>query len=511
MTALPPRPINRPVFFIPLAVLATALVASLWQGARFLTAETAFNDWILRNFGPVFTVTSVVFLILLAAIALSPFGATIIGGAGAKPLLGRWRWFAVTLCTTIATGILFWGVAEPLFHLNAPPKMLGLAPGSDAAATFAMSTMFLHWTLTPYAIYTVAALAFAIVYYNRREPFRLSSLFVPLIGQRAHGPVGSAVDILCLYALVAGMAASLGAGILSLAGGVEGLGGFSGGVPLRWAIAALIVACFLISAATGLQKGIAGLSVLNTWLFFAIIAFVLVAGPLGEMLGLSLRGGADYVRTFVPRNLGLDVDADWHRQWTIFNWANWFAWAPVTALFLGRLAVGYSVRAFILINLILPALFGAVWMTAIAGATIAIDQHSGASLYAVLASQGPDPVLFRLFDALGGGTFVTATVLFAIFLSYVAGADANVSAMSALSTHGISPDAPEAPLAVQIVWGVTVGLVAIVLVASSGIDGIRMMSVLGGFPALFVIVGAALSLCVMAVRGRRDAAPALPG
>ena len=83
--------------------------------------------------------------------------------------------------------------------------------------------------------------------------------------------------------------------------------------------------------------------------------------------------------------------------------------------------------------------------------------------------------------------------------------------MSALSTHGISPDAPEAPLTVQIVWGVTVGLVAIVLVASSGIDGIRMMSVLGGFPALFVIVGAALSLCVMAVRERRDAAPALPG
>src|SRR3546814_612986 len=304
------------------------------------------------------------------------------------------------------------------------------------------------------------------------------------------------------------MAASLGAGILSLAGGIEGLGGFSGGVPLRWGIAALIVASFLISAAAGLQKGIAGLSVLNTWLFFAIIAFVLVAGPLGDMIGLSLSGGADYVRTFVPRNLGLDVDAGWHRQWTVFNWANWFAWAPVTALFLGRLAVGYSVRAFIAINLVLPALFGALWMTAIAGATIAIDQHSGASLYAVLASQGPDSVLFRLFDALGGGSVVTATVLFAIFLSYVAGADANVSAMSALSTHGISPEAPEAPLFVQFIWGVTVGLVAIILVASAGIDGIRMMSVLGGFPALFVITGAALSLVVLTVRGRRTAIPA---
>ncbi len=502
------HPLNHAVFFTPLAILLTAVLLSLWQGVAVLAAETAINDWILRHFSPLFAWAGLAFLAILGAIAVSPLGGRIIGGPQAKPILGRWRWFAVTLCTTIATGILFWGAAEPLFHLNDPPAMLGLAPGGDAAATFAMSTMFLHWTLTPYAIYTVAGLAFALVYYNRREPFSLSSLFVPLLGQRAHGPVGTGIDIVCLYALVAGMAASLGAGILALAGGVEGIGGFVGGTALRWTIAAAIVGSFLISAATGLQKGIAGLSVLNTWIFFVIIAFVLIAGPTAEMFGLSLRGGSDYFRTFVPRNLGLDVDTDWHRQWTIFNWANWFAWAPVTALFLGRLAVGYSVRAFILYNLILPSLFGAVWMTAIAGATIALDQQSGASLYAVLTAQGPDPVLFRLFSALGGGPGVAAVVLFAIFLSYVAGADANVSAMSALSTRGITPDAPEAPLWVQGMWGITVGLVALVLVASGGIDGIRMMSVLGGFPALFVIIGAALSLIAMAVRGRHDAVPA---
>lgn len=503
------HPINRPVFFIPLAILSAALLLSLWQGPAFVAAETAVNDWILRQLGPVFSGAGLGFLVLLAAVALSPLGKTIIGGTAAKPLLGRWRWFAVMLCTTIATGILFWGAAEPLFHLNAPPPMLGLKPGSDAAATFAMSTMLLHWTLTPYGIYTVAALAFALVYYNRGEPFSLSSLFVPLIGKRAHGPVGTGIDIVCLYALVAGMAASMGAGILAIAGGIESLGGFAGGMPLRWGIGALIVASFLISAATGLQKGIAGLSVLNTWLFFAIIAFALLAGPTAQMFGLSMRASGEYISTFVPRNLGIGVDPDWSRQWTIFYWGNWFAWAPVTALFLGRLAVGYSVREFILMNLVLPALFGALWMTAIAGSAILLDQQSGASLYAVIAAKGPDSVLSSLFDGLGGGPPATGLMLFTIFLSYVAGADANVSAMSALSTHGISPDAPEAPIAVQSVWGIAVGLVAVVLVAASGIDGIRMMSVLGGAPALFVIIGAALSLAAMAVRGRRLAAPAI--
>lgn len=509
MPAASRHPLNRPVFFVPLAILTIALLLSVWQGAAFVAAETAANDWILRRLGPLFAGAGLAFLALLAVVALSPLGRTIIGGTGAKPLLNRWRWFAVMLCTTIATGILFWGAAEPLFHLNEPPSMLGLEPGSDAAAAFAMSTMFLHWTLTPYGIYTVAALAFALVYYNRGEPFSLSSLFVPLLGRRAHGPVGTGIDIVCLYALVAGMAASMGAGILAIAGGIETLGGFAGGMPLRWAVAILIVASFLISAATGLQKGIAGLSVLNTWLFFAIIAFALLVGPTAETVGLSLRGGAEYAATFVPRNLGLDVDGDWSRQWTIFYWGNWFAWAPVTALFLGRLAVGYSVREFILMNLVLPALFGALWMTAIAGSAIVLDQQSGASLYAVIAAKGPDSVLFRLFDALGGGPAVTGLILFTIFLSYVAGADANVSAMSALSTRGITPDAPEAPMAVQSVWGIAVGLVAVVLVAASGIDGIRMMSVLGGAPALFVIIGAALSLAAMTIGGRPSTAPVI--
>ncbi|MBB6424834.1 BCCT family transporter [Sphingopyxis sp. JAI128] len=509
MPASATHPLNRPVFFTPLAVLLAAVLLSLWQGSAFVAVETAINDWILRSFSPLFASAGVAFLALLAGIALSPLGGRIIGGPQATPILSRWRWFAVTLCTTIATGILFWGAAEPLFHLNDPPAMLGLEPGSDAAATFAMSTMFLHWTLTPYAIYTVAGLAFALVYYNRREPFSLSSLFVPLIGQRAHGPVGTGIDIVCLYALVAGMAASLGAGVLALAGGIEGLSGLSGGAPLRWAIAIAIVATFVVSAALGLRRGITRLSLLNIWLFFAILLFVLVASPAtGRLPMLGLSGLGDYAGTFLPRSVGADVDPDWHRQWTIFNWGNWFAWAPVTALFLGRLAVGYSVRTFILFNLLLPALFGAIWMIVIAGTTIALDQQSGGSLYAVLNSVGPDPLLYRLFSQLGGGSPVLMLLIGAIFLSYVTAADSNVSAMSALSTNGISPETPEAPLAVKIIWGVVVGLVATVLVAASGIDGIRMMSVLGGFPALFVILGAALSLAVMAVRGRHEAAPA---
>lgn len=496
------HPVNRPVFFVPLTILAIALCLSLWRSSLFLQVETNINDWILYHFGRLFAFAGFAFLPLLTIIALSPFGRTIIGGSEATPLLGRWRWLAVILCTTVATGILFWGVAEPLFHLNAPPSKLELRAGGDNAAAFAMSTMFLHWTFTPYAIYTVAALAFALLYYNQGEPFSLSSLFTPLIGRRAHGAAGNGIDIICLFALVAGMAASLGAGVLALAGGIEGLLHIQGGEWLRGAIAAAIVATFILSAVFGLRRGIARLSLLNIWLFFAILLFVLLSGFADALPSLGLAGVRDYVTTFIPRSFGEDVNTDWHRQWTIFNWANWFAWAPITALFLGRLAVGHSVRTFILFNLVFPALFGALWMTIIAGTTITLDQSLHGGLYDTLTKLGPDPLLYSLFSRLGGGGFILAMLILAIFLSYVTAADSNVSAMSALSTRGITPESPEAPLRVKLAWGIIVGLVAVVLVAASGLEGIRMMAVLGGFPALFVILGAALSLATMALRSR---------
>lgn len=80
MTIAPPRRINRPVFLIPLAVLAAAVLTSLWQREAFLAAEVAINDWVLTWFGPAFALAGVAFLALLAAVALSPLGRTIIGG-----------------------------------------------------------------------------------------------------------------------------------------------------------------------------------------------------------------------------------------------------------------------------------------------------------------------------------------------------------------------------------------------------------------------------------------------
>ena len=494
--------LNKKVFFPPLIFLIATVLYSLLDAEGFLASANQINTWILVNFGWLFSWSTFFFLLVIGFVYFSPIAKVRIGGEHAKPILSRWRWFAITLCTTVATGILFWGPAEPLYHLNAPPLGLGLEAGSIEAQQFSMSTMFMHWTVTPYGIYTVAGLVFALAYYNLKQPFSLGSLLYPLIGNRAHGVVGTALDIICLYGLVAGMAASLGTGILTLMGGLDKLLGIPQSDFLLAIIALAVVITFIISAASGLMRGIRILSDYNIKAFIALAIFIFLTGPTIVLLKMGWSGLLDYLYYFLPRSVSLDIQLDsaWQNSWTIFYWANWLAWTPITALFLGQLAKGYRVRDYIHYNLILPSLFGGFWMVVFGGTSMAMDRASNGNLYGILVNEGEQNVIFNILDQLPLGAILSIIFLFIIFVSYVTAADSNTSAMSGISTKGISPENPEAPLMIKVIWGGLIGLIAWVMITYAGVDGIKMISVLGGFPALFILIAVSFGIIRLCFR-----------
>lgn len=487
--------LKKEVFFPPFIFLLIATIYSVVDQEGFLASAKFLNDWILQHFDWLFSWSTLAFLFLLIVVYFSPLARIRIGGKDAKPILTKWKWFAITLCTTVATGILFWGSAEPLFHLNAPP--IDVEAGSAAAKEFAMSTMFMHWTFTPYGIYTTAALLFALTYYNMRQPFSLASLLYPLMGKRAYGALGVGTDVICLFALVAGMAASLGTGILTLSGGLHKVFGWEESSFLTAIIALTIVGVFIASAASGLQKGIRLLSDINIRAFFIIAAFVFIFGPNWEMLQTAGIGLIDYFANFFQRSTGLanEIPDSWSHSWTVFYWANWMAWTPITALFLGRLGVGYTVRDFIHFNLVFPSIFGGIWMMIFSGASMNMDLAGrDAPLYQILTSQGEQNVIFEIFAQLPASNLISIFFVLTIFISYVTAADSNTSAMSGISSKGINPENPEAPLMIKIAWGLMIGIVSYIMITFAGIDGIRMTSNLGGFPALFLVIFVAIGL-----------------
>jgi glycine betaine transporter len=491
------------VFFPPFGVLILVCVFSLLDPARMIGIISELNTSMMRSFGWLFSVGALFFFLLCLGVYVTPLGSIRIGGKSARPLLTRFEWFSITLCTTIATGILFWGTAEPLFHLHAPPASLGLVPNSREAATFAVSTMYMHWSLIPYGIYTLAGLLFALSYFNLKQPFSLGALLYPVLGRQVHNSLASLIDALCLFCLVAGMAASLGAGILILSGGLEQLAGVPYTTLNMGLVALAIVLSFVASASSGLLRGIRYLSEINVGVFILLGVFLFLAGPTVYMLRFGIESLGEYFAHFFHRSLLGTVtdDVAWAQSWTIFNWTNWLAWTPVTALFLGRISVGYTVRQFIQFNLFLPALFACIWIMVFSVTSIQMDlQSPGSPLYAVLNQEGgASRVIFTILDQLPFSKITSLIFLGTAFLSYVTAADSNTSAMSGICVS--QSDAPhgEPPLYIKVAWGALIGMVAWIMVSfagegrDKGLDGVKILSNLGGFPALilmlFVAVG----------------------
>lgn len=485
-----------------MVLLVASLLYSLVDKDGFLNMVTTANGWILQHFDAAFSYTSFVMVLLCIIVFVSPIGSIKIGGRAATPLLNRYQWFSIILCTTIAVGILFWGTAEPIYHLSSPPNTL---PADKDLVGFSMATMFMHWSFTPYAIYTIPALLFAIGYYNMKHSFSLSTMLFPITKNTDHKWWGISLDNICLFALVAGMSASLGAGILSISGGVQKLLSTSGSSTLTAIIALVIVLSFTISAATGLLKGIRVLSSINLIIFLLLCFLIAALGPTGKLAGYMLTGLKDYVINFIPQSLstGNFGDKEWTHSWTTFYWANWMAWAPISALFLGRISYGYTVREFIVFNWLLPSCFAIVWMTVFSGTSIYHEMSGGLSLSNILSEKGPESVMYAIIETYPlTGVFIIL-FLVSMYISYVTAADSNTLAMSGLSSTGISPDSPTPPNYIKYTWGILVGLVSWVMISFAGIDGIKMLSNLGGLPALFLLMLCCIGTVTLLVKRKQ--------
>jgi len=488
--------INKLVFYPPLFLLIATVLFSLTNNDLFIEIISNANAWILKTFGWLFSWSSFIFLIVLLFTYFSPIAHKKIGGEDAIPLLNKWRWFAISICTTIATGILFWGCAEPLYHYASPPTGLQIANNSVDSMQFSLSTLYMHWSFTPYGIYCVTGLVFALVYYNLKRPFRISSLLFPLFKNKKLNAQNNILDIICLYSLVLGMSASLGAGILSMIGGLEQIFAIPKSNFMIGIVGLSIIFCFILSAVTGLQKGIKWLSTINICAFILIAIYVFSFGYSGEVLALAGKGMSDYFINFVPRsvNIGSGIDAEWLNSWSIFYWANWFAWAPISSLFLGRISRGYTVRQYINFNLIIPSSFAIIWMTIFSGNTLYLNELMDNALFNLMSANGEESVMYALLNEMPLGRTLSIFTLIIIFLSYVTAADSNISAMSSISANEDMESDGEAPTFIKVIWGLVIGGLTYVMLSTAGIDGIRILSVLGGFPALFIIILAAFSL-----------------
>ena len=212
----------------------------------------------------------------------------------------------------------------------------------------------------------------------------ISSVFAPLIGRRrATGPLGRVIDILAIFATLFGSAASLGLGALQIGAGIEFNGWVdSAGANLLVIIIVVLTICFILSAVSGISRGVEMLSNVNMVLALVLAVFVFLVGPtlfILDLLPTALGTYVDQLARMASRSdaSGLEPMKAWLSTWTVFYWAWWISWTPFVGMFIARISRGRTIRQFVTGVLLVPSLVSLVWFAIFGGAAIDAQRSAG--------------------------------------------------------------------------------------------------------------------------------------
>lgn len=455
-------------------------------------SATILYDGVVPYGGWAFILVTGAFVLFCLILGFSRYGRIRLGADDEEPEFRTSSWVAMMFAAGMGIGLVFFAVFEPVSHLTDPPP--GTTPaGSDEAVDTAMATTLFHWTVHPWAIYSIVAVAVAYSAFRKGRNQLISSVFYPLLGkERSEGAFGKAIDAMAIFATLFGTATSLGLGALQVGGGLSSAGWIDEpGTFLIVAIIALLTLGFIASASSGVAKGIKWLSNINMVVALILAIFVLVVGPTVLILNLIPSSLTGYFGELIEMSgrSATTAGEDWLAQWTIFYWAWWISWAPYVGVFLARISRGRTIRQVLIFVIGVPSAATLVWFSIFGGSAMQ-RQRSGTDI----AGKGSEQeATFDLMQTLP--LFLPIAILLMILVSifFITSADSSSTVMGTLSQYGVV----EPRRRIVVFWGVVVGAVAAVMIlvgGGTGLEGLRQLVILVSVPFMLVMILLAISL-----------------
>lgn len=464
-------------------LVAAVVVWGLSFPDSFSQVSQKALDFVVTDFGWAFVLFSTVFVVFVITVAASKFGTIKLGAIDEEPEFATGSWIAMMFAAGMGIGLMFYGASEPLdFYRNGVP---GHEPHEVGTS---MATAMFHWTLHPWAIYAVVGLAIAYSTFRIGRKQLLSSAFTPLFGERAvNGPVGKFIDILSILATVFGTACSLGLGALQIQAGLQASGLVSS--PSDFVVVGIVLVltlAFILSAISGVGRGIQYLSNANMVMAAVLAIFVFILGPTISILNLVPGSVGNYLSSFtemIARTAESNNGeaGEWLSSYTLFYWAWWISWSPFVGMFLARISRGRSIREFCIGVLLVPAGVSTLWFAIFGGTAIHLEQKGES-----IAGESTEEELFNLLHALPLGMIagIVAMVLLATF--FVTSADSASTVMGSMSQNGRTDAAPW----LSATWGALTAAVGLVLLLTNedALSNLQNVTIVAASPFLVVLI-----------------------
>ena len=432
------------------------------------------------------------FLVFVIYLAFSKHKNIILGGQDAKPEFSNINWIAMLFSAGLGVGLLFYGVAEPVLHFSSNSIHEEGASFSDKA-NLAMNLSYLHWGFHGWAIYGVVGLCFAYFTYNKNLPFRVSSFFSGRFTKNIWGRVS--LDVIAIIATIFGIATSLGLGANQINSGLGYMEILEESFMSTVGIVVVITLMGLASVVLGLKVGIKILSQLNIILCTILLAIVFLGGPTSYILDGLVQNLGSYIQNLLSLSTNTQgyLDSSWQNGWTLYYYSWWFAWSPFVGLFIARISYGRSIQEFLIGTVLVPSSIVFLWMGVFGNAALyqefiepnslstAINNDIAVSLF-VFLEQFP-------FSKLLMGLAITIILTF-----FVTSSDSGALVTSMLTASKKENTKEEPPMILRVIWAISLGVIAIVLLAGGGIGALQTSVIVTGVPFAILVSFAARSL-----------------
>ncbi len=481
---------NNSVLYISLVFSLVIVAWGIFAQANFAEFANNLLAFLSNNFGWAYLMSMFVFVVFSLYLAFSKYGDIKLGADDSEPEFSTTSWFAMLFGAGMGIGLVFWGLAEPVSHFVAP--MAGIEPGSEAAMNFAMKSSFMHWGFHPWANYAIIGLSLAYFQFRKGKPGLISSIFIPLFGEeRVNGPIGKFIDILAVFATVAGVATSLGLGTMQINSGLNYLFGLPETSAVQLGIIIVITILYIWTAISGIDKGIKLLGDINLYLASALLVLAFIVGPTLKTMNMFTSGLGLYVNEFIQNSLRISAfgDNSWVNGWTVFYWAWWIAWAPFVGTFIARISKGRTIREFIGGVIFAPAIVSIVWFAVFGTMGLNLGAELGVDGLAAAAAN-PSTALFVVFNYYPLSKILSFITVLLLCTFFITSANSATFVLGMFTQNGdLNPTKQR-----QFLWGVVQALFAAALLLSGGLKALQTASVAAAFPFIFVMLLAIPSL-----------------
>ncbi|KZL10903.1 BCCT family transporter [Pseudovibrio sp. Ad26] len=468
------------IAFVLFTVMVPETAGSLYNSAKGFIANNLSWYYIgLVSF----------FLFLAFAMTMSRYGNIRLGKDDEKPEYSFFSWFSMLFGAGIGIGILFWSIAEPIYHFQSNPFIAEGQENSAEAAQIAMRISIFHWGLHGWALFALSGLGLAYFHYRKGLPLSVRSGLYPIFGDKIYGPIGHAADLLAVFGTVFGIATSLGLGAQQMNTGLNYLFGFEVSITNKIIIIAVISVLATMSVLSGVNKGIKILSEFNMHLTMVMLVFILIFGPTVYILGSFATNLGDYLTNAIPLGFWVETDPgnSWQGGWTIFYWGWWIAWAPFVGIFIARISRGRTVKEFLLGVLLAPTLLSTFWITTF-GNTAMFLELFGAGGVTEAVNADITSALYTTIELMDLGSTLTilgaamCTVLLVTY--FVTSADSATLVICTILSMGDENPANR----YRIFWGLSIGAVSAVLLFAGGLRALQTASIVAALPYSFVLI-----------------------